>query len=472
MNSLAYSNAELTQRLHKLEAELAELKKQFSGRTIQAHMYAVVDNTGRTRGWFGLNEDGNPEFKLAGSDGSIRSEVVLDDSDAPRIVLFDDVGRQRAAIQVAETGEASTYLWDDTGANIIALRARANGSCEIVLTSGITTRLSLATEPEGIAQVELSDDSEEARVVIRSGVDRPGELLLLDSRGSARAEFFLETDDAAGIRLHDHLGHRRLSASLDLIGEPAITIFDDAGQELTSLNSENANFTDQAETAETTGAEDSDDDDSYEFLEEDEELVDLDENGEADPDAELRRELARLRQENFQLGMSHVAASLYPTDLVDTWCEAMSHSRADVRSYERALSYDSDLAIAIIGIARGYSWHSTSLGGSTSSHTGVAVLLVVANQSSKDIKLLNVGNLVLIDERGHQYSCGGSFYWAEGTPTFNSHGRHLMGNTRQEGFVLFPSLKSGSKRYVRAILLDSFSVGDEFRERRYEISLE
>ena len=177
---------ELLIRMQALEAELKRLKRSFAGRTVSAQAYVLSDKGGHPRGWFAISEDGNPEIKLAGSDGSVRSEIVLDSSDAPRITLYDEEGKQRTALQVSDTGEPSMYLWDGSGANIIALRTLADGSCEIVLNGGVEGRLRLATDSGGAARIELIDEGDHTSVAIRSGDGRPAEIFLPDSFGDLR----------------------------------------------------------------------------------------------------------------------------------------------------------------------------------------------------------------------------------------------------------------------------------------------
>lgn len=453
-------SSSLAQRIQTLEAELDSLKRSLNTTTVRAQSFILSTDDGTPRGWMAVNEDGAPEFKLAAEDGSVRAEFVLDESESPRLIMFDDSGRQRAALQVSDSGEPSAYLWDETGVNMIALRTTDEGECEVILNGGVKGRLRLATNPEGAARLELLDEDSQARLVLRSGEDRPAEVLLLDATGDTRAELYLETNDATGLQLHDYLEQRRMTVGLDYIGKPEVLLFDEDDSEVAALRPP---VLDDEEGDEDALDDESEDDDP-----------DLDD--EEAPSVSVSTALAAASRQlpssvGGLLGDAAVASLIYPTDLLDTWRAAMNHPRHKLQVFDRAFTYDNLIAVALVGCAREFNWQSNNIFGGSTDHQGVAVFAILINRTQKDIKSLDLSKLILVDDRGHQYSSSGSFFWAEEAGSFNSHASDIMGGARQEGFLLFPAMKRGSTRYVKAVLRDSFWVEEDFGERKYEITL-
>jgi hypothetical protein len=459
---------ELLTRMQGLEAELEQLKRSLVGRTLSARAFVLTNKGGLARGWFAVSEDGNPELKLAASDGSVRVELMLDSSDAPRITMYDEDGKQRAALQVGDTGEPSIYLWDGSGVNMTALRTLDDGSCEVVLNGGVEGRLRLATNSQGAAQIELVGEDDRTRVAIRSGESRPAEIMVLDSVGDPRIELFLDSNDATGLKLYDYMDNRRLSVELDEIGTPRVALLDSEEIEIAVLQRGD-------EVDDEEEEEDADDEDDEEQEDEEEEEAEEDEaqEGQGAPTTVSAgsgfRTFAGVCKK-VVVKDDRVAALIYPSDLVEIWQKDRQIPRKDIKVFARAFTYDNDLVIAAMGIATRFTWSTTPFGQRTE-HIGVALHLIVLNRGEMHIKGFNVSNIVLVDDRGHQYSSTGGFYWTDADRSFHQHATDITGKARQEGFVLFPAMRIGSTRFTKCVLRELYFVGAEYGESTFEIAL-
>jgi hypothetical protein len=145
----------------------------------------------------------------------------------------------------------------------------------------------------------------------------------------------------------------------------------------------------------------------------------------------------------------------------------------DLVIYEKRYDSDKVLAVAIISIDYVFQWISTSrFTGQSEFCRGCKLNLRMMNRTGKAIRDLHVGRGVLIDNRGHQYSStDGFFCWATEDGQFNKHSDLIAPSAKIEGFVLFPSLRKGSKEFVRWFLGESFRVGEEWHKGSYDVHL-
>jgi hypothetical protein len=149
----------------------------------------------------------------------------------------------------------------------------------------------------------------------------------------------------------------------------------------------------------------------------------------------------------------------------------------NIVAYEKRYDSDKVLAVAITSIDYGFTWHTSAhplFGGQSQTHFGCALNLVVMNRTEKAIGGLYIGyQSFLVDDRGHQYSpIDKNFYWvAEAGGQFNSHSDFVAPNSKVEGFVLFPSLRQNSHKFVRWFLRGEFRIDEKYYRGNYDVRL-
>jgi hypothetical protein len=148
---------------------------------------------------------------------------------------------------------------------------------------------------------------------------------------------------------------------------------------------------------------------------------------------------------------------------------SLSHSKSLIK-YERRYDSDKILAVAILSIDYGFTWHTTP---NPQAHLGCALSLIIMNRTDKAVSYLSVGrNSYLIDDRGYQYSPSDTaFYWVGGNGEFNRHSDFVAPNSKVDGFILFPQLRKESTKFVRWFLRGNFKVDKEFYEGNYDVRL-
>jgi hypothetical protein len=142
--------------------------------------------------------------------------------------------------------------------------------------------------------------------------------------------------------------------------------------------------------------------------------------------------------------------------------------------FEKRYASDKVLAVAVISIDYEFTWSTTPLLGSSQNRSGCALNIVVHNRTSNAIDEFDLGQqCYLIDDRGYQYSpCDVFFYWKEqSVGRFNIHSRFIVPESIVDGFVIFPSLRAGSKNFVRWFLKGNFQIDGQYHRANYDVKL-
>ncbi|HZM27737.1 MAG TPA: hypothetical protein VFB89_10295, partial [Gemmatimonadales bacterium] len=65
---------------------------------VEARSFALRDNKGRVRGFFGIAKDGSPQFVLQDDSGAARLRLTVLGDGSPGVALIDAKGRTRAVL--------------------------------------------------------------------------------------------------------------------------------------------------------------------------------------------------------------------------------------------------------------------------------------------------------------------------------------------------------------------------------------
>jgi hypothetical protein len=141
--------------------------------------------------------------------------------------------------------------------------------------------------------------------------------------------------------------------------------------------------------------------------------------------------------------------------------------------------YDSNrvLAVAVKKIEHKYSWRTTPnpLFSNEEPETryGTRVHLIVMNRTEEDVEKLYIGSeCYLLDDCGHQYMpTSSSFYFEADNGSFQSQSGFLAPTSKTEGFILFPALRSGARKFVKWYLRGKFHLGNEAYTTNYVVKL-
>jgi len=155
-----------------------------------------------------------------------------------------------------------------------------------------------------------------------------------------------------------------------------------------------------------------------------------------------------------------------------SWSEAKSERGSALVAFDRKYVADRVLAIAIYGLdpALTLSW-SSAFTGDEATKVSTALYVTVLNRTKHRVEYLDASKGVLVDDKGHQYSAEGSFYWRDSEPEFHQHSTTIAPNARLDGFVTFPQLRRGSSNFERWFLYVSLNVGDATHYGQYGVAL-
>jgi hypothetical protein len=156
--------------------------------------------------------------------------------------------------------------------------------------------------------------------------------------------------------------------------------------------------------------------------------------------------------------------------------ERYANTRPALVKFPGAAAIDKWLAIGVRGIDHDHSWITTNgHTGDVTDNTGVAIHVMAYNPKKSPVRGFYLGQMsFLIDDKGQQYSPSDtSFYWLndDETGSYNRHSDFIAPRSRIEGFVLFPSLRQQSKRFVRYVIEGNLDFADGFEAVFYDVRL-
>lgn len=141
--------------------------------------------------------------------------------------------------------------------------------------------------------------------------------------------------------------------------------------------------------------------------------------------------------------------------------------------YEKCYAADKMLAVAVLSIDQA-SWSNKPLfGGQPESLQGSRLNIRILNRADRPISDFFIDqHSYLVDDLFHQYSIQSSgFYWTGSDGRWNTHSAFIVPNSRAEGFLLYPTLRPESKRFVRWFVDAKFSVGPDWHHGYYDVQL-
>ena len=170
------ASAELARRLDRVEHEYRRLRRvllvglavgavaatvvtfavrRASAReVVEARSFALRDNTGRVRGFFGIATDGSPQFVLQDDSGAARLRLTVLGDGSPGLALIDAKGRSRAALGLLADETITLAFADPQGTTraVLGLTAGEGASLALADSSG-ATRAGMGVSADGRATV-------------------------------------------------------------------------------------------------------------------------------------------------------------------------------------------------------------------------------------------------------------------------------------------------------------------------------
>lgn len=167
-----------------------------------------------------------------------------------------------------------------------------------------------------------------------------------------------------------------------------------------------------------------------------------------------------------------VQSVLFDIRAAESWNRAEASKGVALARFDHRFASDKILAVAILGLDPRFEWFTTSgFTGQRDDKVGTALYMVAWNRTRRRVEGLDLEKGFLIDDLGNQYSCDGSFYWADASGSFHRHSSDIAPSAKLDGFLLYPPLRGGASFFSRWFLHDSFSVADKYISGDYEIHL-
>jgi hypothetical protein len=167
-----------------------------------------------------------------------------------------------------------------------------------------------------------------------------------------------------------------------------------------------------------------------------------------------------------------VASVLFDVRASESWNRANEAKGGALARFDHRYANDKILAVGVLGLDPHFEWHMTNgFTGHRDNKVGTALYVVAWNRTRRRVEGLDLEKGLLIDDYGNQYSCDGSFYWADAAGSFHRHSADVAPMAKLDGFLLYPPLRAGATYFTRWFLADSFTVEDKYISGEYDVHL-
>lgn len=228
-------------------------------KVVEAEQFVLTSKTGKALARLETGKDAHPSLRFYGKNEKVtRVFIGIDEYGQPRVELSDEKGSRRIGMYVAPDNSSLINLFDKDKKKIAWLRLSANGTADLSLADGKTTRLALWTNADGKPALGMTDEAGTQRIV--QGIMKDGTpfFSLRDAKGKDRLwesvspkgepgfGFYYEdgrtiglgmsllADKEAGLipglRLCDSTGEGRVMLNIEPDGSPGLSLFDESGK--------------------------------------------------------------------------------------------------------------------------------------------------------------------------------------------------------------------------------------------------